>query len=110
MSLIRGFYTGKNNQKIELIDVIFGVMLDELSTSNKLKETEKVNSVVFGTVKGSKIGNFWLDCEDENVDEEINLEFKKDKSFLTRKEREKKAFYDIYQEIMELCARVGVGN
>ena len=110
LSLIRGFYTGKNNQKIELIDVILGVMLDELSTSNKLKETEKVNSVVFGTVKGSKIGNFWLDCEDENVDEEINLEFKKDKSFLTRKEREKKAFYDIYQEIMELCARVGVGN
>lgn len=89
-------------------------MLDELTGSNKVKESEGVNSVVFGTVKGSKIGSFWMDCEgdldeQENNDENL-LDFKKNSSFQTKKEREKKYFYDIYEEIMAICERVGCCN
>jgi len=108
LSLMRGFYDGKNNQKIELIDVIIAIMLDELSTGNKLKETEKTNSVVFGTLKGSKIGSFWLDCEGDGLEEEEEnqLEYKKDRNLETKRGRERKMFYDIYQEIIEICARI----
>jgi len=106
ISLIRGFSYGKNNGKIELIDVILAIMLDEMSTSNKFKENERVNSVVFGTVKGSKIGGFWMDCEEEAGE---GLEYK-EKEIRTGRERERGVFYEIYEEIMELCARAGNGN
>ena len=106
ISLIRGFSQGKNNGKIELIDVILAIMLDEMSTSNKFKENERVNSVVFGTVKASKIGSFWMDCEEEGGE---GLEYK-GKEAMTGREREKTVFYEIYEEIMELCARAGNGN
>ena len=114
ISLIRNYYINKSNLSkphIELIDVLIGIMLDELTTSNKYKETERVNSVVFGTVKASKIGSFWLDCEEviakiesENKNE-ILLDFKKDEFLKGVREREKQLFEEIIEEIMELCGR-----
>lgn len=104
LSLVRSFYLEKP-QKIQLIDVIIGIMLDEITTGNKFKENEKFNTVVFGMVKSSRIGSFWLDCEGQEEREDEIFEFKKEDMVKTSGEREKKAFYEIYEEIIELCCR-----
>lgn len=85
-------------------------MLDEMTTSNKIKETEAVNSVVFGTVKNNKIGSFFLDCNEmfePESQEKGNLEYDRNIFLKTKKEQEKKLFYEIYEEIMAICERVG---
>lgn len=108
LSILRNFFlTRKQNRlflkkevKFDEIDVIVGIMIDEMSTACKFKENSySNNAVVFGTVKNSKIGNFLMGLDLE--------EFQKEKEVLTKNEKEKKGFLEIYGEIMELCCKRG---
>ena len=108
LSILRNFFLIKKQNKLFLkkevkfdeIDVIVGIMIDEMSTASKFKENSySNNAVVFGTVKNSKIGNFFMGLDLE--------ELEKEKEVLTKREKEKKGFLEIYGEILELCCKRG---